>query len=64
MDDRKTREDQFRALKRAGSVICPCAREIPVRFAYRCFDCRVWFCEPCTAAHFGRDRMPKESDDE
>lgn len=46
---------QFKELMCQGHamVTCGCGRTVPVRFAYRCFFCGIWFCRPCAEAHFG-----------
>ena len=44
---------QFRELMGPSRVTCGCGRSIPVRFAYRCFFCGIWFCRTCAEAHFG-----------
>lgn len=55
---------QFRELMDQGhaSVTCGCGRSIPVRFAYHCYFCGLWFCPACARVHFGE--RPQHNEDE
>lgn len=33
-------------------ITCLCGHEIPVIFAYRCYECGVYFCPKCAGKHF------------
>jgi hypothetical protein len=44
---------QFLELKGDAMVTCAeCERKIPVRFAFHCFNCGLWFCHACSEVHF------------
>lgn len=51
-------KDQWGELKDVEeTVTCPCGAETPVKRAFQCFYCEVWFCPGCAEQHFeeGRD---------
>jgi hypothetical protein len=54
---------QFRELMNGNSanVTCGCGRTLPVRFAYRCYFCGLWFCPGCARLHFGE--RPQHAED-
>lgn len=56
-----TSRAQFNSLKGPNHSEIYCAgcrqQKLPVRFAYRCFDCGCWYCEACMGKHLGRERM-------
>ena len=39
---------------RMGVITCPCGRKRAVLKMYRCLYCKVWMCDPCAEAHFGK----------
>ena len=58
----ETERDELRLLIRAqfvqlkGETMLTCAdckRTVPVRFAYHCYWCGLWFCHECAGVHFG-----------
>lgn len=57
--DPKTAEmarKQFQLAKGPQMLPCECGRDLPIRFMFRCFYCRLWFCEACAEIHFGKSR--------
>lgn len=34
-------------------VTCDCGHRLPVKHAYRCYFCGIWFCAKCAEDHFG-----------
>lgn len=37
----------------AGEMTCPCGTVMPLKTAFRCLYCEVWFCRECAMDHFG-----------
>lgn len=33
-------------------ITCPCSNRIKIYYAYKCFFCKIWFCESCAKEHF------------
>ena len=48
--------------KGTPSVTCICGRKIPLRFAYKCLYCDVFFCGDCAEEHFGKTREQYQAD--
>lgn len=34
-------------------VTCPCGTTLPLKEAFRCLYCEIFFCPPCAETHFG-----------
>lgn len=47
---------QFKEVIATNKVTCECGRTIPLRFAYKCLYCDLWFCTKCAGDHFGETR--------
>ena len=39
---------------RIATITCPCGRKRAIVKAYQCLYCKVWMCDPCAEAHFGK----------
>ncbi len=37
-------------------ITCLCGKIVPVMFAYRCYECGVYFCPKCASKHFDTKR--------
>ena len=35
-------------------VRCPCLKLIPMKYAYRCLYCGIFYCKECAEEHFGK----------
>lgn len=46
--------EQLRSISHVGArLACAgCARDLPLKLAYRCFECGAWFCSACGAEHW------------
>ena len=33
-------------------MTCLCGKKIPIMFAYRCYECGIFFCPRCASEHF------------
>lgn len=52
----ETIADQARELHaHDAEVTCPCDTTLPVKEAFRCFECEVFFCPSCAERHFGME---------
>ena len=54
-ETRKLMRRQFDQAK-GNAVSCECGMTMPLRFAYRCLYCGVFFCQACAEIHFGKSR--------
>ena len=43
-------------LSKQQIITCLCGKQIPVMFAYRCFECGAWWCPKCSKTHFDTTR--------
>ena len=39
---------------RMATLTCPCGRKRALVKMYQCLYCKVWMCDPCAEAHFGK----------
>lgn len=39
---------------RLATLTCPCGRKRALVKMYQCLYCKVWLCDPCAEAHFGK----------
>lgn len=39
---------------RMATLTCPCGRERALVKMYQCLYCKVWMCDQCAEAHFGK----------
>jgi len=37
-------------------ITCLCGHRVPAMFAYRCYECGVFFCPKCASKHFDTNR--------
>ena len=35
-------------------VRCACLKLVPMKYAYRCLYCEVFYCKECAETHFGK----------
>ena len=39
---------------RLATLTCPCGRKRAMVKMYQCLYCKIWLCDPCAEAHFGK----------
>jgi len=42
--------------KKQPIITCLCGKDVPAMYAYRCYECGVFFCPKCASKHFDTNK--------